>query len=381
LVLLPVVLSFDRWQIVRDVINLQPFRKDLCVQVGSDGSLFVHCKGNMTMSDVIDTASSAKMLGGMPLMEKMDSGNVTVDDKVSKYLDYWTTDPSDIRSKMTLRDLLSFQSGYHSSDITSFCGKHLSGDFYLHDCVKYFYENVKIDAEPGTVWAYSSNHLQIIGAVTEVVYGQRIEQILNESLARYNMTSSYWYGGHDPVLAGSLKVSGNDYGQFMDKYFNGKIIPYAWRMQMEAEYNIYPNVGVANFASNIFKQFVGHYGWLNWFECQVMLSFPKYMRRECYDAAIHSDPGLFGYWPTYHQRDQYWMQLVLQGSPVLGCVQAALVQIVVEPFVDWAKKGGLLADKPTVDWNHWAAKYEELKKNEDLSAALLKFTRELGHDV
>jgi len=380
LLLLPVFSLDFRWQLVRDLVDLQPFNRNFCVEVGTNGPDFTYCIGNSTMEDIVDTASSAKMLGGMPLFEKIAAGEVSVKDKVNKYLDYWTQDVEDVREQMTIKDLVSFQSGYYKSDIMTECGKHFKGDFHLRDCVQYFYENTKIDAAPGTMWAYTSNHLQIVGAVTEKIYGQPIEQILNESLARYGMNDSYWYGGHNPILAGSLKVTGKDYGIFMDKYFNGKVIPYGWRMQMEQEYNVYPDVGVGDLFSNIFKQFVGHYGFLNWFECQIMLSFPKYMRRECYEANIHSDPGLFGYWPTYHQRDGYWMQLSFQGKMVIGCIQAALIQIVLQPTVDWAVKGGLLKDAPKVDWAYVNAKYQELLNNTDLKNAIGHFAMQLGHN-
>eukprot|EP00494_Astrolonche_serrata_P012139 UN12238 len=80
------------------------------------------------------------------------------------------------------------------------------------------------------------------------------------------MNSSYWGGGKHPELAGTLNTNGNDYGEFMKRYYNGQIVSRAWRYQMEFTYNPYPAVTIAP-DSLILMLFTGHYGYANWYEC------------------------------------------------------------------------------------------------------------------
>lgn len=47
-----------------------------------------------------------------------DTGTLSFDDKANKYLDWWSKDPNDPRSNITLRHLLTFQSG-HDGTATS----------------------------------------------------------------------------------------------------------------------------------------------------------------------------------------------------------------------------------------------------------------------
>ena len=65
------------------------------------------------MDTPIPTGSTSKWRSAMMFASLADDGSISsLDDKVSKYLDYWTTDASDQRSQVTVRMLLDFTSGY-----------------------------------------------------------------------------------------------------------------------------------------------------------------------------------------------------------------------------------------------------------------------------
>ena len=104
--------------------------------------------------------------------------------------------------------------------------------------MKHYYEHEKHNYVPGTNWAYNEAHLQILGAVMEKIYDEPIEKILQDGLKRYNMTKSYFEGGENPVLAGSMSTTGNDYEQFLIKYLNYDILPSDWRGLIEGDYNV-----------------------------------------------------------------------------------------------------------------------------------------------
>lgn len=48
-----------------------------------------------------------------------NTGTLSFDDKANKYLDWWSKDPNDPRSNITLRHLLTFQSGHDGTAATS----------------------------------------------------------------------------------------------------------------------------------------------------------------------------------------------------------------------------------------------------------------------
>eukprot|EP00494_Astrolonche_serrata_P000064 UN00064 len=60
------------------------------------------------MDTPMPVASSSKLVAAMALYETMAAGHVRMDDKVSKYIDWWTKNETDSRSGITLRHLVSF---------------------------------------------------------------------------------------------------------------------------------------------------------------------------------------------------------------------------------------------------------------------------------
>ena len=50
---------------------------------------------------------SAVMISGL-----VADGTMSYDDKANKYIKWWSKDPMDVRSEITLRHLLSFTSGF-----------------------------------------------------------------------------------------------------------------------------------------------------------------------------------------------------------------------------------------------------------------------------
>merc|ERR1719313_2530960 len=96
----------------------------------------------------------------------------SLDDPAHKYVTWWTSDPKDKRSRVTLRHLLSFTSGFGGGapglagqtvkdnvDDAS-ATKCLNNRFgnYL-SCAQAIYETVSMLGEPGTVYSYNSYHL------------------------------------------------------------------------------------------------------------------------------------------------------------------------------------------------------------------------------
>ena len=116
----------------------------------------------------------------------------------------------------------------------------------------------------------------------------------------------------------------------------------------------------------------GHYGIGNWWLCPNV--YPALhgtklgpLPQRCRDAQVHSDQGIFGFWPVWDRRLGYWMLFAVGGIPVISDGKSELLQLSLKPFIDkavnslrsgpsadWAD----LADSPSsIDWEQLAAKF------------------------
>merc|ERR1712232_643947 len=105
----------SKWDPLRTLLTGWGFTTNYAVAVGDaeHGRLFLYEGGNFTMRTQIPTGSTSKWPSAMMFAGLVNDGTiVSLDDQVSKYLPWWTTDPADPRSTVTFRMLLSFTSGF-----------------------------------------------------------------------------------------------------------------------------------------------------------------------------------------------------------------------------------------------------------------------------
>lgn len=93
----------------------------------------------------------------------------------------------------------------------------------------------------------------------------------------------------------------------------------------------------------------GHYGIGNWWVCPNV--FPGLhhtnlgpLPQRCRESQVHSDPGIFGFWPVWDRRLGYWLLFAMAGVPVVADVKAELLQLALKPFIDRAVNGTAEAD-------------------------------------
>lgn len=63
----------------------------------------------------------------------------------------------------------------------------------------------------------------------------------------------------------------------------------------------------------------------------MSLPEPRFFRPECYEKSIHTSPGVFGYYPLIDRYNRYWMQIVYNGPPIVGCIDGCV------RLVAWAR--------------------------------------------
>lgn len=184
----------DKWAPLTELLKGWEYTKNFAVQVGTaeEGQVYLYQAGNMTMHTPVGTASTSKWPSAMMVAGLVNDGTISsLDDLCSKYFDWWTTDEKDPRSRVQIKHLLSFTSGFgggHPGNEHVNVGRRpsykiraLAGEFDppkptpavcidepkkdIEDCAKAIYTYVNHTGEPGTVYAYNSYHLQLAGAI------------------------------------------------------------------------------------------------------------------------------------------------------------------------------------------------------------------------
>jgi len=351
--------SDDPWGPVRQ--SLEGFslirEATLAVHNSHNSELFAMTKGTATDFDTPQLIwSSTKMIVGTAILKEVEDGNVDLDTPIHKYLPYWTSASWDRRSRITLRHLLSFSSGY--VDITQTRGFILPTNcliFSLQTCVRdlYFLPLTQHEHEPGSRIDYNSIHLQVAGAVVERATGKAMIDIIRSNVfEKAGMTRTRFFSagesqgpifGRDdnPFLAGGIEAPPREYMQFMDALNAGELISQNMMDQMFSDN--YPDAD----KGGIFAIASSRYGLTNWYECpQFISSRPGEFDDECKEAHIHTSPGAAGTYPIIDLKNGYHLYLGYSGVLGVGAAISAVYRDILKPLVDDAV-AGIVSTHPT----------------------------------
>jgi len=346
-----------RWNKVIEILDQEPskcingtcYMTDFAFTVGGpEGRVFQHQVGTkISVETNLAMASASKMPSAVAILGAVVEDTVDLDEPVSTYLSFWTKDPTDKRSKITLRHLLSFTSGLYSADAGGFTSCMLNATYDFIDCAEQIYNEAPFEFEPGTTFDYNSYHLQIAGAVACVASNKTIKELLEENLILKLGLKNTTYTNieHNPLLAGGLRINGNDYEIFLKSYLNHEILPKSITDQVEYDYTD-PAKGIKfSNSSAMLVDYIGHYGFAHYIEC--WFNGNGTFTPACKAQHVHSDPGLFGYYPLIDRRYNYYMQIVFMyivtSAADFGPTQSsALLRIAVKPCIDKIMNGSSL---------------------------------------
>jgi len=305
------------------------------VNVGdAKGSLYTWVsKDGFTMQERLEGASLSKWPAAVMISGLVNDGTMSYDDKPSKYLDWWTKDPKDTRSQVTLRHLLSFTSGYtEDAHSTRFCLSFLK-------CAQNLYEASTKYVAPGTRFEYLSVHLQFAGAMAVAASGKEIQTLFEEYLYKpYNMTRTSWFPEREPQMATGIVSTGDDFEQLLSRLLTEKVLSSEVTKMMETDWTkapIHPSG----------DGWFGHYAMGHWWECfgYGTPSEHRPLAQHCLDSHIQAGPGEFGFYPAIDRsggggeagpkRPPYYFSIPLQEPDALSGVPEYL-RILAKPMVD-----------------------------------------------
>jgi len=344
----------DRWDALREGVeawHALQFDDDFAVNVGDEsGTLFRwESPGFSSATTRMAGASLSKWPAAIMISGLVNDGIMSYDDLASKHLSWWATDDEDPRSRVTLRHLLSFTSGYHGDGFASpFCARHVSTREQFMACAISLYNHSNAyGAEPGTIWAYLTCHLQFAGAMAVAASGKAIDELFQTYLyTPFNMTSTTWTPTHNPQLAVGITTTANDFEQLLHRLLTYAVLPKSILDEMETDYSQPPCTPSGD-------GWFGHYGMGHWWECIGYGTPSKPYERlplppVCMANHIQAGPGLYGYYPLIDRsgggglagptRPRLYFQVALQESTRLSGIPEYL-RVLAKPVVDLILNG------------------------------------------
>lgn len=307
---------------------------DYAIVIGdANGVLLSQEFGDFSVTEAHLVASATKWLAAMVIMDLVEQGVMALDDRPQDYLPWWTSDPGDPRSDVTLEQLLSFTAGFNTGPDDASCVT--DGSITLDECARAFYDGGLAFA-PGSTFYYGPAHLQVAGRMAEVAAQMDFADLaLLQQAFRFNLQSTVFLVpvGDNPRIGGGAVSSAADYGVLLQAILSGSYLSGVLD-EMERDRTGPPVVtgsqppAIDN--NNVdFRYALGH-----WRECNR----PSW-DSSCDARRLSSSPGAFGWNPWIDFDNGYYGIIAMQelqvngGSPTDATLAFA---IALRPYIEAA---------------------------------------------
>lgn len=281
----------DPWQRVRDRIGFSSIRA-LSFTVGTaDEVVFTHHKGESTATTSYSSASAIKWVTAAVILRLVEEGLLGLDDHPQDYLEWWTSDPEDMRSSVTLRQLLAFTSGFSGmpfGDNTPRCLNDESTTIEL--CAEDIYGSA-FSYVPGESYFYGPSHMQVLAAIAQAATGESWADLYASRVAgpvgmvdtEYN-----WPSTDNPRISAGAQTTMQDFQRFAQAMLTNAHWPTTWN-EMIIDHTPSPQVNIEySPMSNPNRGW--HYGLGVWIECLN----PQW-DESCDSVDVISASGIFGF--------------------------------------------------------------------------------------
>ncbi|HWO22389.1 MAG TPA: serine hydrolase domain-containing protein [Kofleriaceae bacterium] len=283
----------DRWvevdRIARDAFAAQGIAgMGLAIYDAMDRKVFERMYGDFAPDRQVAVASASKLVAGMVLLDVVGRGMLSLDSTTGGVLGW--TGPN---AAITLRQLLSFTSGLPPE---AACTREVQTT--LAECVQTIAGTTAV-APPGTRFDYGSVHLAVAGRMAEVATSKLWNRLFADTLAtplglpasdRYYTAPRQALGLMNPLVAGGLRASMNDYAQLLATAFHRG----SYRGLAIGTPALFDQQAIAPYPGAVIGQSpyvsVGYdyrYGLAAWLECATPAA----------GCATISSPGAFGWTP------------------------------------------------------------------------------------
>lgn len=261
------------------------------------GKRYQFSKGNSSESTLYDSASTAKLVTAVVILDLVEKKQLTLTDHPQAQISNWPTTGK--HAEITLSQLLNFTSGLNEFP-------ELECLISFNNCInKIRTENQVIN--PGKSFVYGAAHLQVAGAMAiKAANKSSWSALFDDFKTEYEVFPNSNYSipsVTNPRLAGGMQWTAADYMDFLNKLATGKILSEATLTQLRTNYFGNASIGYSP-ATGINKTW--RYGYGVWLEnCST--------KAACVSSRI-SSIGTYGAYPFIDFDNQYWGILARQGE-------------------------------------------------------------------
>lgn len=314
------------------------------------GRRFTFEGGSTRMTTNLMGASFSKWTTAVAVCGMVAAGKLSFETKANEVFDWWTKDQKEMKSRITLRHLLTQTSGFSevghamafsNNPFTVPClDPGVQSQWSLTDCAKQIYKSAVHDDEPGTVFAYNSYHLQVAMAMAINRSDLSAMDYLQKYLYNASGMNNTWYAGkQNPFAAGGIHSTGDDVDNFLRRLLNYEILPK--RIVQEMDKESVQSRGVAIKKGTDFLSFqpyaMGHYA-SNAYEAGVENNV------SLGNADIQSGSGVTG-WKTFMDRTSgFYMGTVrftnIKFSRHANPIQDVLAEVYKAMDIPWPGDAG-----------------------------------------
>jgi CubicO group peptidase (beta-lactamase class C family) len=286
--------------------------------------------GLFSVDDSYLIASASKWLTAMVIMNLVEQGVMNLDDRPQDYTPWWTSDPADARSRITLEQLLSFTAGFDTDPGEDSCVTVALTTVNL--CAQEFYDG-GVAYEPGTTFYYGPAHMQVAARMAELAAGLSYTDLVDQGLSTtlgLTQTSFRVPSATNPRASGGGRSSARDYSKVLQAILQGTFLSGVIN-EMEID-RTGPPVAIGNVPPALVENDVDfRYSLGHWRECTQSV-----WDASCDNLHISSSTGAFGWHPWIDYDNGYYGVLAVfetsinGGSPGSASVNFALE---VQPLI------------------------------------------------
>lgn len=321
------------WQAVCDRLDEITTPREFSLQVGdADGTILTYTRGEVTPQTRHEIASASKWLASAAIMRLVERGELSLDDHPQDYIEWWTSDPEDPRSKITLAHLLSFTSGFGGSPLEVTCVNRARAT--LDGCSREIYDEFFLYEEPGETFYYGPAHMHFAALMAEGATGKGWNDIFAEEVVMpLGMGQETLYtvaSPEHPRIAGGISSNGEDYARFLRAILAGEYLARSLDVMSE-DHTPSGEVELA-YSPLTAHGFEWHYGFGLWRECPS-----ETFTNGCADHVRISSPGAYGFYPWIDREHSYWAVLSTKGGIFSGPAKdSVLLGVEVQPLIEEA---------------------------------------------
>lgn len=305
----------DPWNEAIAAINESPIANMRVIIGDETGILLDYEKGDLPAEQPHRIASASKMMIGAAVFRLVERGVLSLDDNPQDYISWWTNDPEDLRSRITLAQLLSSVSGFNDRPIAGACPK---GDLAAADeCVRNIYEH-GLGSAPGEEFHYGPEHLDVAQHMAALATGMTFDKVLQQEIAApLGLSANTFLGASsecqpsacEPFSQSEAYSTAADYAKFLQALFAGNVVDDIAAFTADRTQSA---IFVYRPASNVPGVGDWHYALASWRECDL-----SFFSGACATDVTLSSPGAFGWTPWIDFHNGYYALIAHEDANVL----------------------------------------------------------------